>query len=121
MNELITDLKSIALETLNNLKLSKASNTIRAYKSDFKDFVGFCVKNGFKSLPAEPKIVSLYLTYLSSSCKMSTFWRKPGYVGFRRHNHRHSIKIPEGKCAWTLLLVGPKREAKLHSKYSKNL
>ena len=76
MNELITDLKSIALETLNNLKLSKASNTIRAYKSDFKDFVGFCVKNGFKSLPAEPKIVSLYLTYLSSSCKMSTLKRR---------------------------------------------
>ena len=76
MNELITDLKSIALETLNNLKLSKASNTIRAYKSDFKSFVGFCVKNGFKSLPAEPKIVSLYLTYLSSSCKMSTLKRR---------------------------------------------
>jgi len=76
MNELITDLKSIALETLNNLKLSKASNTIRAYKSDFKSFVGFCVKNGFKSLPAEPRIVSLYLTYLSSSCKMSTLKRR---------------------------------------------
>ena len=38
MNELITDLKSIELETLDNLKLSKAYNTIRAYKSDFKDF-----------------------------------------------------------------------------------
>ena len=46
-----------------------------------------------------------------------TFWRKPGYIGFRRYNSRHSLKIPEGKCAWTLLLVGPKREAKLHSKY----
>ena len=31
------------------------------------------------------------------------------------------LKIPEGKCAWTLLFVGPKREEKLHSKYSKNL
>ena len=44
MNELITDLKSIALETLNNLKLSKASNTIRAYKSDFKRFCRFLCK-----------------------------------------------------------------------------
>ena len=49
-----------------------------------------------------------------------TFGRKPGYIGFRRYNHRHRIKIPEDKCAWTLLFVGPKREEKLHSKYSKN-
>ena len=37
-----------------------------------------------------------------------TFWRKPGYIGFRRYNSIHSLKIPEGKCAWTLLFVGPK-------------
>ena len=49
-----------------------------------------------------------------------TFWRKPGYIGFRKYNDRHSIKIPDNKNAWTLLFVGPKREAKLHSKYSKN-
>ena len=76
MKELITDLKSIELETLNNLKLSKANNTIRAYKSDFKDFSKFCAKNGFKSLPTEPKIVSLYLTFLSSYSKISTLKRR---------------------------------------------
>ena len=76
MNELITDLKSIELETLDNLRLSKAYNTIRAYKSDFKDFVDFCTKNDFRFLPTEPKIISLYLTYLSSSSKMSTLKRR---------------------------------------------
>ncbi len=76
MNELVTDIKSIELETLTNLKLSKANNTIRAYKSDFKDFSNFCAKNGFRSLPSEPKIVSLYLTYLSSSSKISTLKRR---------------------------------------------
>ena len=65
MNELITDIKILHEETLNNLKNSKANNTIRAYKSDFKDFGAFCAKNNFKSLPTEPNIVSLYLTYLS--------------------------------------------------------
>ena len=34
MNELVTDLKALHEETLNNLKSSKANNTIRAYKSD---------------------------------------------------------------------------------------
>ena len=66
MNELITDIKALYEETLNNLKNSKANNTIRAYKSDFRDFGAFCSKNGFKSIPADPKIVSLYVTYLSA-------------------------------------------------------
>ena len=44
MNELTTDLKSLHEATLNNLKSSKANNTLRAYKSDFKDFGIFCAK-----------------------------------------------------------------------------
>ena len=76
MNELITDLKSLHEETLNNLKNSKANNTLRAYKSDFKDFGAFCAKHGFDSLPSEPKIVSLYLTYLSKNSKISTLRRR---------------------------------------------
>ena len=67
MNELVTDLKSLHEETLNNLKSSKANNTLRAYKSDFKDFGAFCVKHGLNSLPTEPKIISLYLTHLSKN------------------------------------------------------
>ena len=82
MNELITDIKALHEETLNNLKNSKASNTIRAYKSDFKDFGNFCVKNGFKPLPTEPKIVSLYLTHLSmKDAKMSTLRRRLVSIG----------------------------------------
>ena len=49
-----------------------------------------------------------------------TFWRRPGYVGFRRRSDRHSLKVPEGKPAWTLLFVGPNKGSKQHSKYSKN-
>ena len=66
MDNLITDLKALQEETLLNLQSSKANNTVRAYKSDFSDFGLFCVQNGLKSLPTEPKIVSLYLTHLSS-------------------------------------------------------
>ena len=45
MNELTTDLKLLHEATLNNLKSSKANNTLRAYKSDFKDFGAFCNKH----------------------------------------------------------------------------
>ncbi len=76
MNELTTDLKSLHEATLNNLKNSKANNTLRAYKSDFKDFTFFCAKHGLNSLPTEPKIVSLYLTHLSKKSKVSTIRRR---------------------------------------------
>ena len=76
MNELVTDIKSLEIETLKNLKNSKAQNTLRAYQADFKDFSSFCVKNGFNSLPTEPKIIALYLTHLSSFSKFSTLKRR---------------------------------------------
>ena len=77
MNELITDIKALQDQTLNNLKSSKANNTIRAYRSDFKDFSVFCAKNGFKSFPTDSKVVALYLTYLSSKgTKISTLKRR---------------------------------------------
>ena len=81
MNELTTDIKALHEETLNNLKTSKANNTLRAYRSDFKDFAGFCVKHGFKSMPSDPKIVSLYLTHLSKKSKISTLRRRLVSIG----------------------------------------
>ena len=66
MNDLITDVKNLELETLKNLKNSKAHNTLRAYQADFKDFTKFCLKNSFNSMPSDPKIIALYLTHLSS-------------------------------------------------------
>ena len=76
MNELTTDIKLLHEATLNNLRNSKSNNTLRAYKSDFKDFVTFCAKHGFQSMPSEPKIVSIYLTNLSKNSKISTLRRR---------------------------------------------
>jgi len=82
MNNIITEIKALQEETLVNLKNSKANNTVRAYKSDFNDFSLFCVKNGLKPLPSEPKIVSLYLTHLSTKeVKMSTLKRRLVSIG----------------------------------------
>ena len=82
MNDIITDIKALQVETLANLRNSKANNTVRAYKSDFNDFGLFCAKNGFKSLPSEPKIVSLYLTHLSiKGIKISTLKRRLVSIG----------------------------------------
>ena len=97
MNNIITDIKALQEETLLNLKSSKAKNTVRAYKSDFNDFGLFCAQNGFKSLPSEPKIVSLYLTHLSTKeVKMSTLKRRLVSIGVihRLKGHYLDTKHP---------------------------
>jgi len=97
MNELITDIKVLKEETLINLQNSKSHNTIRAYKSDFKDFELFCLKNDFKSMPSDSKIVSLYLTYLSTNeVKMSTLKRRLVSIGVihRLKGHYLDTKHP---------------------------
>ena len=82
MNEYNNRYKSITRRNLIKPQSSKANNTVRAYKSDFKDFALFCAKNAFKNLPSEPKVVSLYLTYLSTKeAKMSTLKRRLVSIG----------------------------------------
>ena len=76
MSDLVTDVKTLEIETLKNLKNSKARNTLRAYQSDFRDFSAFCTNNGFPSLPSQPKIIALYITNLSKSSKFSTLKRR---------------------------------------------
>jgi site-specific recombinase XerD len=97
MNDIITDIKALQEETLLNLRSSKSINTVRAYKSDFKDFGIFCAQNGFQSLPSEPKVISLYLTYLSTKdAKMSTLKRRLVSIGVihRLKGHYLDTKHP---------------------------
>ena len=77
MNDLSTDLKILQDQTISNLRSSKANNTLRAYKSDFKDFSLFCIKHNLQSLPSNPNTVSLYITSLSKlDVKISTLRRR---------------------------------------------
>ena len=93
MTDLVTDVKSLELETLKNLKSSKAINTLRAYKADYKDFAAFCIKNGFKSMPSEPKIITLYLTHLSKICKFSTLKRRLASISVIHKLSGHYIDV----------------------------
>jgi site-specific recombinase XerD len=75
-NIISKNIKELEEETLNNLRNSKANNTLRAYTADYKDFSVFCTKNNFQSMPTEPKVMALYLTYLSKKSKYSTLKRR---------------------------------------------
>ena len=81
MNKLTTELKTLHEATINNLKNSKSKNTLKAYKSDFKDFAFFCDKHHLQSLPTTPNTISLYLTYLSKNLKVSTLRRRLVSIG----------------------------------------
>ena len=106
MSDIITDIKALKEETLLNLQSSKARNTVRAYKSDFNDFALFCAKNGFKPLPSEPKIVSLYLTHLSTkdfkiSSSQDFYKQSVSCTGcFREIGLKFTFFIAFGICFW---------------------
>jgi site-specific recombinase XerD len=93
MSNIVKDISSIELETLDNIRSSKSVNTLRAYKSDFNHFVDFCKKNNFKPLPADPKIVSFYITNLSSNSKVSTLKRRLASISVIHKIKGHYIDI----------------------------
>ena len=91
MNNLITDIKSLELETIKNLRNSKSANTLRAYQSDYSDFSLFCSKNGFQAMPTQPKILALYITHLSSYSKYSTLKRRLASISILHKTKGHYI------------------------------
>ena len=93
MSNIVQNISSIEIETLDNIRSSKSANTIRAYKSDFNNFVDFCKKNNFKALPADPKIVSFYITHLSSNSKVSTLKRRLASISVIHKIKGHYIDI----------------------------
>ncbi len=117
MVNIITDVKSLEIETLKNLKSSKALNTLRAYKADYKDFSLFCIKNGFQPMPSQPKIITLYLTYLSKTCKFSTLKRRLASISVIHKLSGHYIDVKHPMI--TENLMGIKRVLGTHQKAKK--
>ena len=117
MNKLITDIKSLEIETLKNLKNSKAANTLRAYKSDYSDFALFCNKNNFSTMPTDPKILSLYLTHLSHTSKFSTLKRRIAAISVIHKLKGHYIDTKHPLIMENLL--GIKRSKGSHQKAKK--
>ena len=116
MNDLITDVKNLELETLKNLKNSKAHNTLRAYQADFNDFMKFCIKSGFNSMPSDPKIIALYLTHLSSFSKFSTLKRRLASIKVIHRLKGHYIDTKHPIIAENLMGIKRKMGVKQTSK-----
>jgi site-specific recombinase XerC len=62
--------------------LGRSQNTIRAYRSDWADFGGWCAGRGRVALPAEPETVCLYLAdRAAAGVRPSTLRRRLAAIG----------------------------------------
>ncbi len=119
MNDITTEIKKLEIETLGNLNMSKAENTIRAYKSDFNHFSLFCSQHSLKNMPSNPKTVSLYLTYLSKNSKYSTLKRRLASIKVMHKYKGHYLDTKHPIIIENLL--GIKRQIGVHQKAKKPL
>ena len=72
----------------------------------------FCAKHGFKSLPTEPKIVALYLTYLTNKdAKMSTLRRRLVSISMIHKHKGHYLDTKHPVIIENLWVLNAKKEA----------
>ena len=63
-------------ETIVKIDGAYAPSTIRAYRADFTDFIGFCDTRNANALPAVPNLVVQYISQLTGSGRSSASIRR---------------------------------------------
>lgn len=58
------------------LSKSKADNTLKAYRADWRDFAAWCAYHGERDLPAAPETIVNYLNDLADDAKANTVARR---------------------------------------------
>ena len=66
----------VAAQARAYIEAATATNTHRAYRSDWADFVAWCERHGQVPLPATPETVAFYLSALAQVAKVSTVGRR---------------------------------------------
>lgn len=85
----LTDLHEQATDYI---RQSKASNTWKAYKSDWQHFQVWCKDHQQISLPAAPETIVLYITNLASTHKTSTIQRRLASIA--QHHQGNGLSDP---------------------------
>ena len=70
------DLEQLIEKTRNFMRGAISPATIRAYRSDFADFVRFCREHNLASLPASPTTVAFYISDRASLLANATITRR---------------------------------------------
>ena len=81
-------------------RASKAENTVRAYRSDLRDFEEWCADHRRRSLPAAPHTLTLYLTALAEAgARASTIQRRLSAIS---QAHQLAGHVPPPTHDWTV-------------------
>jgi site-specific recombinase XerD len=70
------DLEELIEKTRNFIRGAISPATIRAYRSDFVDFVRFCREHNLASLPVSPTTVAFYISDRASLLANATITRR---------------------------------------------
>src|SRR5262245_11965641 len=89
-------------------KASKANATVRAYRSDARDFSAWCARHGLEALPSSiGTLVADFASLATSGAKSSTITRRRAAIAFM---HRVAgFEPPTGSEAVKAVLSGIRR------------
>ena len=80
--DLATD-QQLSAEEARYIQAARAANTLRGYRSDWKEFAGWCADHGHEPLPASAAAISAYLTSLAGhGAKVGTMSRRLSAIRF---------------------------------------
>lgn len=72
----VADLEQLAAAAWSYIGAAKAPATLRAYRTDWRDFTTWCSARGLDELPAAPETVAMYLTDLAGVKAVATLQRR---------------------------------------------
>jgi site-specific recombinase XerD len=84
--EISATLKSAFAAAQRFTSMARASNTQRAYTSDWADFAAWCQAEHLEALPARPETVGLYCAALAGTHKPSTITRRLAAIAKQHRN-----------------------------------
>src|SRR5277367_2939553 len=58
------------------IRASKAENTLRGYRSDWRDFTTWCAAHAVFPLPALPEVIAAYIAECAGHLKVGTIQRR---------------------------------------------
>jgi site-specific recombinase XerD len=95
-------LEDIGAKAKSYIEKSKAENTRRAYRADWRDFISWCKKYRRPALPASPDTVAYYLADRSQRLKTSTLQRRLATISeaHRMAGHEPPTRHAQVKLVW---------------------
>jgi len=102
------ELSTVVEKVREYISNSKADNTKRAYRADWKHFNNWCQEHGYLSLPAQPEVICMYLTTLAATRKVSTIQRRLTSIG--QAHQSAGFESPTSHIGVRNLMRGIRRE-----------